>query len=217
MNVLRHGGAMPADTLLVLLPGACMTPGDFVDAGFAAALDARRLPVDLAIPAIDLANITDGSALPEIREEILRPARETYRRVWLGGISLGGFLSLLHCARHPEEVDGLLLLAPYPGSRITHRTIAAAGGLAAWQPTPEQRADPEFELWNWLRRAPTNLPMHIDYGSEDRFAAGMAGLANALPQARVRTRPGGHDWPVWRAAWEDFLDTGTLAPADQQS
>lgn len=212
MKIERLPAPVPADTLLVLLPGACMTPRHFIDAGFAAARDEQGATIDLAIAGLDLANITDGSALPALRDEILRPARRDYRRLWLGGISLGGFLALLYAARHPGEVDGLCLFAPYPGSRITTGAIAAAGGLAAWQPTPEQLADPEFELWAWLKSDTAKPPIHIDYGRDDRFADGMAALATAIAaallQARVRTRPGGHDWPVWSAAWRDFLAAG---------
>lgn len=210
MNIVRHPGAAPAETLLVLLPGAYMTPEHFVEAGFLEALDARRLALDLAIAGLNLENITDGSALPLVRDKILQPARARYRRVWLGGISLGGFLALLCAARHANDVDGLCLFAPYPGSRITTNAIAAAGGLAAWQASAAQLADPEFELWDWLRRVPVSLSVHIDYGDSDRFAPGMAQLAAAIPHAMLRTRPGGHDWPVWRAAWEAFLDTGAI-------
>lgn len=208
MKVVRHPSPVPADTLLVLLPGAYMTPQQFADAGFVAARDACSAAIDLAIAGLDLANITDGSALPLLRDEIIRPARRDYRALWLGGISLGGFLALLYAARHADEVDGLCLFAPYPGSRITTGAIAAAGGLAAWSPTPEQLADPEFELWAWLQSDATKPPTHLDYGREDRFAPGMAQLAAALPKARVSTRPGGHDWPVWAAAWQDFLAAG---------
>lgn len=223
MKVVRHPSPVPADTLLVLLPGAYMTPQQFVDAGFVTARDARDtsgecsecgkrgIALDLAIAGLDLANITDGSALPAVRDEIIRPARRDYRRVWLGGISLGGFLALLYAARHADEVDGLCLLAPYPGSRLTTGAIAAAGGLAAWSPTPEQLADPEFELWAWLQADAAKPPTHLAYGRDDRFAAGMAQLAAALPRARVSSRPGGHDWPVWAAAWQDFLAAGLPA------
>ncbi|MBI2307318.1 MAG: hypothetical protein HYU78_08445 [Rhodocyclales bacterium] len=211
MNVVRHPAGVPAETLLVLLPGAYMTPQHFVDAGFVAARDTRCAALDLAIAGIDLADITDGSALPAVRAEILLPARRDYRSLWLGGISLGGFLALLHAARHPEDVDGLCLFAPYPGSRITTGAIAAAGGLAAWQPTAEQLADPEFELWAWLQSGAAKPPTRIDYGRDDRFADGIAQLAAALPQAATRSRPGGHDWPVWTAAWNDFLAAGLPA------
>lgn len=208
MNVVRHPAPVPADTLLALLPGAYMTPRHFADAGFVAARDARGAALDLAIADLDLAAISGGAALPAVRDEILRPARRAYRAVWLGGISLGGFLALLCAARRPEDVDGLCLFAPYPGSRITTAAIAATGGLAAWTPTAEQLADPEFELWAWLKSAAAKPPIHIDYGRDDRFADGMAQLAAALPQARARTRPGGHDWPTWSTAWADFLDAG---------
>ncbi|MEY3295430.1 MAG: hypothetical protein RLZZ451_1478, partial [Pseudomonadota bacterium] len=30
-------------------------------------------------------------------------------------------------------------------------------------------------------------------------------LSPLLPADHVATRPGGHDWPVWRALWDDWL------------
>ena len=48
----------------------------------------------------------------------------------------------------------------------------------------------------------------VGYGSEDRFADGMAQIASRFPPATCRARPGDHDWPVWRALWADFLDQG---------
>lgn len=208
MNFIRHAATTPASTLLLLLPGAYMTPQQFVDAGFVRAAAMRGRGVDLAIAAVDVVAAADGSLLPALRAEIQRARQAGYAAVWLGGISLGGFLALLHAARHPGEVDGLCLFAPYPGGRITLAAIARAGGLAAWTPDATQRDDPELEVWDWLRRAPAALPIHIDYGRDDRFATGMAQLAAALPRARTTTRAGGHDWPVWQAGWEALLDSG---------
>lgn len=194
-----------ADSLLVLLPGAYMTPEHFLEAGFADAPAVRDGYLDLAFPALDLAIITAGNALAAVQAEVLAPARQAgYRRVWLGGISLGGFLALVCAADALAPIDGLCLLAPYPGSRVTQGAIARAGGLVAWQPTPEQRSDPEFRVWHWLRSPPAELPIWCGYGRDDRFADGMAALAAVLPAA-AETLPGGHDWPVWRQLWDRFL------------
>ena len=73
-------------------------------------------------------------------------------RAVIGGMSLGGFLSLLLCARHPERVGALLLVDTGPGFRDDAAREAwntwVAGladeletrGLAALRPGPESQA-----------------------------------------------------------------------------
>jgi pimeloyl-ACP methyl ester carboxylesterase len=201
-----------AANLMVLLPGAYMQPEDFAAAGFFTALSARRLPYDLLAVDLDLEAISAGTALPALQAEILAPARRRgYAKIWLGGISLGGLLALGHNADTPGSVDGLCLLAPYPGSRLTTNAIARAGGLASWQATPEELADPEFRVWRWLQKPPADLPVFVGYGSEDRFAAGMQQIADCFPPSARHAIPGGHEWPVWQLLWEHFLDSGHLS------
>ncbi len=211
LRVVRRS-AGPAGALLVLLPGAYMTPEDFLAGGVDAAPDR----FDLALPALDLAVISGGKALAAVHAEILTPARVAgYRQLWLGGISLGGLLALAYVADGLGPVDGLCLLAPYPGSRITQAAIAAGGGPRVWQPTSEQLADPEFRVWAWLTQRPAHLPIFCGYGGEDRFADGMATLAATLGVAPA-VRPGGHDWPAWTALWRDFLAGGWLPGAEDR-
>lgn len=209
MNTLwqRYG----ADSLLMLLPGAYMAAQDFVANGFFETADRQRVSLDLCAVDLDLAAISAGDALPFVERELLLPARADYRSVWLGGISLGGLLALCQKVDRPDTVDGLCLLAPYPGSRLTTGEIDAAGGLDAWQPTPEQLADPEFRAWQWLKVPPADCPAFVGYGTEDRFAAGMKAIAGRFPEAVRRAVPGGHDWPAWQRLWEDFLDFGLAA------
>lgn len=193
--------------LLVLLPGAYMGAAEFVHAGFFAAIDRRRLPLDLLVVDLDLARISSGEALPALQAEVLAPARARgCRKLWLGGVSLGGLLALCQHADNPGSVDGLCLLAPYPGSRLTRRAIAAAGGLARWRPSADELADPEYRVWRWLQQPPADFPVFIGYGAEDRFAAGMHEIAACFPPAARRVVPGAHAWPVWQRLWEDFLD-----------
>lgn len=214
-GILHPDRSRRASALVVLLPGAYMTPCHFLEAGFATALEASRADADLALPAIDLAAITDGSALPRLREEAMEPARrQGYESIWLGGISLGGFMALAYADRYPAEIDGLCLLAPYPGSRITMGQIAAAGGVGAWEATEKQLEDPEFRVWRWLQSRPAELPVFCGYGRDDRFATGMAMLGATLPGPSVHTIAGGHDWPVWQNLWQTFLQ-GSWLPAGE--
>ena len=212
-EVVRRPPQRRAERLMVLLPGAYMTPAQFIDAGFADVPAIRDGRLDLALPALDLTAITAGTALAMVQAEAVEPARRAgYREVWLGGISLGGFLALAYAADGLGTIDGLCLLAPYPGSRITQAAIAAAGGPATWQPAAAQRADPEFRVWHWLRRCPADLPVFCGYGIDDRFADGMAALAAALPATEAVVVPGGHDWTAWRPLWDHFLATGPMSP-----
>lgn len=200
-----------AADLLVLLPGAYMKPEGFVAAGFFNAVQKRGLALDVFTVDLDLATISSGDAVPAIRDDVLTPARQRYQRVWLGGISLGGFLALAMAADHPDSLDGLCLLAPYPGSRLTTNTIARAGGLEHWEASPDQLADPEYRVWRWLKAPPEHVPTFVGYGADDRFATGMESLAACFPAHARRVVTGSHDWPAWRALWDDFLECGYFA------
>jgi pimeloyl-ACP methyl ester carboxylesterase len=210
LSILAQRSGAP--NLMVLLPGAYMRAADFEKTGFFSAVARRHLSLDLVAVDLDLAAISDGSALSAIQAEILAPARQQgYAKIWLGGISLGGLLALCHNADTPGSVDGLCLIAPYPGSRLTTNAIARVGGLQAWQATPEQLTDPEFRLWRWLKNPPADFPVFIGYGREDRFAAGMQQIAECFPPAKRLALPGDHDWPVWQDLWEAFLERGDFA------
>ncbi len=197
-----------ADSLLVLLPGAYMTPEHFVENGFFSAVESRKLNLDLIAVDLGLDAVSSGDAIPAVLEQILIPARTDYQRVWLGGISLGGLLALGLNADYPGTVDGLCLIAPYPGSRLTTNAIARAGGLDVWQPNAGEMSDPEARVYRWLKAPPADFPVFVGHGSEDRFAAGMQAIAERFPAVARCTLPGNHDWPVWRNLWEHFLDLG---------
>jgi len=197
-----------ADSLLVLLPGAYMTPEHFVENGFFSVVESRKLNLDLIAVDLGLDAVSSGDAIPAVIEQILQPARADYQQVWLGGISLGGLLALGLNADYPGTVDGLCLIAPYPGSRLTTNAIARAGGLDVWQPSAEEMTDPEARVYHWLKAPPADFPVFVGHGSEDRFAAGMQAIAERFPTKARCTLPGDHDWPVWRNLWEHFLDLG---------
>jgi pimeloyl-ACP methyl ester carboxylesterase len=190
---------------LVMLPGVRMRASDMVGAGLPEALaeSGRRLDLFVPEPVYDVTLLEDD--LRCLAEAILPPLRARYRRLWLGGISLGGWMALVHAQRQPDGLEGLCLLAPYPGSRLSANAIARAGGLEAWRPTPAQAADPEFQLWLGLREGRPALPAYVGIGRGDRFAAAMHGLARRLPRATVEEVAGGHDWDAWLPLWRRCL------------
>lgn len=210
MDVLRLPGSCtgPAPALLVMLPGAYSQPPEFVDAGFATALQSQGVAADVWIVDSHLGYFADRSILRRLREEIVLPARaQGYRQVWLVGISLGGFAALGFAVRHGAEIDGVLALAPYLGPRRLLLEISEAGGPWAWHATQPARGsdDVDRELWDAFVGTPPAPPVYLGYGRDDRFADAHHVLAGLLPAERVATAPGGHDWPAWQVLWRDWL------------
>ena len=206
--------AQQAPVLLVLLPGAHMTAAEMQAEGMVQALRQRHLAVDAVIAGAGLEYVYDGSMLQRLRDDFIAPYQARgYRRIWLAGISLGGYVAMGYALRYPGQVEGIVALAPYLGRQTLVQEVAAAGGARRWQggAQPTSPDDVDHALWQWLARRPAGAPsLHLGYGSDDRFAQGHALLAQLLPAAQVQTVPGGHDWTPWRRLWADWLDRGLL-------
>ncbi len=203
-----------APVLLVLLPGANMTPAEMLEQGMLDAVRKRRLAVDLVAADAQLNYIYDGSMLQRLRQDVIAPLRARgYRRIWLVGISLGGYVAMGYAMRHPDEVEGLVTLAPYLGRRPLVQAVSEASSPANWRQTAQPREAEDFDhaLWLWLTRRPAHTPpLYLGYGTEDRFAQGHQTLAGLLPPSRVDTVNGGHDWAPWRKLWERWLERDLL-------
>jgi pimeloyl-ACP methyl ester carboxylesterase len=197
-----------ASTLMVMLPGALMTPQHMQDAGVFDAVRQRGLDLDIKAVNLHALGANHFDALRILAEDIVMPARGNYQNVWLTGISRGGQLALSCLAEGAAVLDGVCLLAPYPGSRLTINAIERAGGLNTWLPSEDELKDSEFRMWRWLRQPALKMPMFFGYGAQDRFADGMQRLANQLPMAEQARVEGGHDWAAWMPLWERFLDAG---------
>ena len=203
-----------APTLLVMLPGAYSRPAEFVDEGFVDAVRQRGLAVDITIADAHRGYFMARSVLERLHEDIVLPARrEGYRRIWLLGISLGGFGALAYGARHGDTIDGIVALAPYLGTRELLQDIEGAGGPAAWlalQP-PGDNGNVERDTWRWLAALATEkLPVYLGCGREDRLRDASRLLARALPDRRYDEVAGDHDWPAWRTLWSNWLDRRLL-------
>jgi pimeloyl-ACP methyl ester carboxylesterase len=196
---------------VVLLPAAYSAPEDFVVAGFADAVRERHLDLDLSFVAPELRDVSDRSLVAALLEEFIAPARAQGTPVWLGGISLGGYLALCCAERAPDALAGLALFAPYLGSYLITGEIARTG-LASWTEPEDAEDDEERRIWRFLKNRKPQLPIHLGLGREDRFAERHRVLAAALEPGEVDSIPGGHDWPTWRRLWDNFLDARLTRP-----
>ena len=193
---------------MVWLPGAYHAARDFLAAGFAEAVRMRRIALDLVFVDMEFAHVGDRSALQRLRSDIVLPARAAGVSIWLGGISLGGLFALDYAASHPDELDGLCLLAPYLGNRMLTAEIAHAPGLERWQPGELAETDEERRIWRYIKnRRSDSRPIYLGFGQGDRFAAAHELLAATLPADSVDVIAGGHEWSTWVRLWENFLDS----------
>jgi pimeloyl-ACP methyl ester carboxylesterase len=198
---------------LVLLPGAYQTLEEFAAQGFAEAVQRRRIAADISFVDVEFAHLTDRSALTLLQERIIAPARAAgCRSIWLGGISLGGYVSLQYAAERSHQqhaqIDGLCLLAPYLGNRMVIAEIDRAGGPAAWSADELAPIEEERRIWRFIKTLHESpMRCHLGYGREDRFAAAHALMATMLRPDDVDVVAGGHDWPTWLRLWENFLDS----------
>ena len=204
LSEANPGTAAPA--LMIWLPGAYHSAQHFLDAGFPEAVRERRIALDLMFVDLKMQHLNDREALSRLRSEIVLPAIGSGASVWLAGISLGGMIALDLGSSHPDELDGLCLLAPYLGNRILLEEIASAG-LDAWEPGQLAETDAERRIWRHLKAGGDSRPIYLGYGQEDRFSAAHRLLARLLPAEAVNVIGGGHDWPTWTRLWESFLDS----------
>ncbi|HEY6451205.1 MAG TPA: hypothetical protein VIX87_01255 [Steroidobacteraceae bacterium] len=204
-RIAPHAGQTPG--CIVLLPGVGQQPGDFLTAGFDAALRERALPWELILAAPELAHLADRSWLEALREQVVEPAHAAGRSLWLGGISMGAFMALRFAARHPALVDGLCLLGPYLGNRIVAAEIARFDPLQSWEPGALAEDEDERQIWRYVRNLHGPRPrMFLGFGRDDRFADTQRLLARSLPSGSVAQIEGAHEWPAWRQLWDNFLD-----------
>jgi pimeloyl-ACP methyl ester carboxylesterase len=206
-----HGDA---EMLIIMLPGAGIEGTDFAEHGMTAAVHDLGLRVDIIIAHPDMGLYLEDGVTEVLRREVIEPALALgHRRIWLLGISLGGMGVLLYASAHQQHIEGIVLIAPFIGTRGTAAEITRAGGLTAWSPASSAATAPEQRLLLWLQThlaTPEQPPaIYLGYALQDRFAAAHKLLAQHLPPSRVATAPGGHDWPSWTALWRQLL---SLAP-----
>lgn len=210
-----HRADQPSDTLLVLLPPALSSIDDFDEQGFVAAVRQRQLPVDLLLADATAQQVIDHSVVSALHGEVIQPAlAKGYRNIWLAGISMGAFSALYYAAQHADQITGLCLIAPYPGTADVLAEIRAAGGVIPWCQNPPHTQD-ERAWWQWLGqeslKGEWRTPVYVGTGNADRFLSGQKMLSDVLPEDHVRVLPGQHQWPTWQALWADWLDHGPLA------
>jgi pimeloyl-ACP methyl ester carboxylesterase len=192
------------DTLIVMLPGR----GDRADVFLREGFEQAGLQHGFDTVAVDahLGYYMQRSLLERLHEDVIAPARNAgYENIWLLGISMGGLGSLLYASEYPQQVDGIVLLAPFLGDRSAIETIVATGPLEEWEGQGDGLKDYEVAIWSYIRDARTgggSVPMVLGYGLADGMAEGYEKLIGYMNPSSVYTLEGGHKWTTWRPLWD---------------
>ncbi len=219
---IRITPKMQATTLLVMLPGAYDSANDFIEQGFVPMAQNLHAGADITLLDAHIAYYTNQQIVERLRDEVINPAKaKGYQHIWLVGISLGGYGSLLYSMRSGLNIDGIFIMAPFMGSRHLPAQVAKAGGIRHWTPDflipeksslPTPALDIDEELWLWLKRysekenAARHPRIYLGYGLQDRFTASNQLLAEVLPASQVIRVEGGHTWQPWLTLWQQFLN-----------
>lgn len=208
-----NSAATRSPVLVVLLPGVNDSPRKFQDYHFIS--DARDRGVSADFVAVDthLGYFEDKSIVRRLHTDIILPALQTgYQQIWLVGISLGGLGTLLYASYHPDEIEGIVLLAPYLGSEELIAEIKHQGGLVNWQ----MQASPfrAKKIWGWLQQYasmhPDSPAIYLGYGKQDKLKDAQQLLASELDPGHVFRLSGKHNWKTWRRLWQLMLERKIL-------
>jgi pimeloyl-ACP methyl ester carboxylesterase len=206
LHTLKIGDG--SNTLVVMLPGINDRAEQFLTAGFVGGNPSGE-PFDVVAVEAELGDYLSGAIVERLRTDVIEPAlARGYDDIWLLGVSIGGYGSLLYASAFPADIRGVVLLAPYLGGRRVPRAIAAAGGLETWR-AAAARISPFVDGWTALQ----TLTQHHDativlgFGGDDRLAATYAPLLVTLPSSQVYTVQGGHTWTTWAPLWQEIKAT----------
>jgi len=185
--------------------------------GFVEAVRNRNLPFDMVAPNTHFGYYKARTLDERLMQDVIRPAKANgYEKIWLAGVSMGGLGSILYLRKHPEAIDGVLLLGPYLGGRTIAAEISKAGGVMKWNPVPYP-GDQDWQrlVWDWLKQYCADpvgrTPIYLGIGAKDPYYHAQKLLADGLPGDRVITVGGGHDAAAFKSMWQIFLDKNILS------
>ena len=191
--------------LVIVLPGRGDDLHDLAKTGMAGTVQKAWPEADVLLAGATLDYYAEGRVPQRLHDEIIAPARARgYREIWLTGASMGGMGALMYERVYPHDVTGIVLFAPFMGAPSLIREVAAAGGVAGWEPGPKPAAldgdNYQREVWRvvkgWQDPAEAQR-IWLVCGDSDRFIEAAQLIFPLLPPQHFVEVKGGHDWDVW--------------------
>lgn len=194
------------DTLVVMLPGRGDRAETFIREGFEEA--GLRHGFDTVAVDAHLGYYMQRSLLTRLHDDLITQALAAgYETIWMLGISMGGLGTLLYAYEYPDDVAGIILLAPFLGDRNAIDTIVAAAPLETWDGQGEGLKDYELAIWSYIRDAQSSdvaTPIILGYGLSDNMAEAYNKVIDIMNPSSVYTLEGGHKWTTWRPLWNEI-------------
>lgn len=202
----------PGSTALVLLPGFGDDEETFSEEGFTDAIRKAAPTVDIVAVDAHFGYYREQNVVERLTKDVILPLREQgYDRIYLAGISIGGYGALGFARTHPDLIDGLLLFAPYLGPNDVIEEVRDSGGLCQYTPRgPLSENNEGFARANfkWLRSAvcgPERMPFYTAVGDKDDIARALPYITRELPNSHSIVLEGGHGWEVWTPAAQELV------------
>lgn len=118
-------------------------------------------------------------------------------KVFLAGLSMGGYGALRIGAKHASRVAGISAHSPVTGLADLSQHVQ--------DPIEKDMAlgKRDADILHWMRRNRSSLPpIRFDCGTEDALLVSNRALHAAMVHARIlhdyEEHPGGHDWAYWQ-------------------
>ncbi len=197
-------------TLVVLLHGRGGRAGNFVKYG--AVEQIRDCQPKTNIVGVDshFGYYRERIIEERLREDVIKPARAAgIRQVWLLGISMGGLGSLVYRSRYSDDIEAVILMAPYLGEWEELNDYARNPDLA------RASGDPDFiEVWDGVSATDLDNPaITLAFAEDDDNNRQHRWLASLLDDSRIVSGPGAHEWSSWRKLWPEALMRSGLCDA----
>jgi pimeloyl-ACP methyl ester carboxylesterase len=153
----------------------------------------------------------ERNLIERMHVDIIQPARAAgIKRIWFLGVSMGGMGTLEYQSKHPEDIEGIILMAPY---------------LGEWEELEAYIEDPlnnnassepaSVKVWRNLDSSKSLQAMlTVAYGEDDSMNRQHRWLTSLLAEERVIAAPGAHRWTVWQKLWPKALQRSGMCEPD---
>lgn len=194
-------------TLVLLLPGFGDTPSHFVKHGTVEQIVGCRPDVNVLGIDAHFGYYKKNIITEHLHDDIIRPAKIAgIKQIWLMGISMGGLGSLIYRQAYPDDIQAVILMAPYIGDW---------DDLTLYQRQPQQARKTVsaklIHLWDGLTASGTLAPpITLASGANDSLKKQHLWLASLIGNHHAVTEPGGHKWQVWKNLWPRALQLSGL-------
>ena len=103
-------------TLVVLLHGRGGGAANFQTYGTVEEIRTCRPAANIFGANSHFGYYRERNLIERLHVDIIQPARAAgIKRIWFLGVSMGGMGTLVYQSKHPEDIEGIILMAPYLG------------------------------------------------------------------------------------------------------